>query len=110
MLEGVPTQRRETSAFSRATAGWTDAWSVPAATDFASRGWSPGSTTGLWPARDGRDLHFVRIDSPDVVTVRSQARGGDGADITKPEDGDFHAFEVPWHGSQRVSVMASCTT
>ena len=58
---------------------------------FRKQGLEPGFDHRTVTGGDGRDLHFVRIDSPDVVTVRGQARGGDGTDISKPEDGDFHA-------------------
>ena len=70
---------------------------------FRKQGLEPGLDHRTVTGGDGRHLHFVRIDSPDVVTVRSQARGGDGADITKPEDGDLHASEC-----RGAAVSAQC--
>ena len=58
---------------------------------FRKQGLEPGFDHRTVTGGDCRDLHFVRIDSPDLVTVRGQAGGGDGTDISKPEDGDFHA-------------------
>lgn len=74
---------------------------------FRNEGLQPGLDHRTVTGRDGRDLQFVRIDSPDVVTVRSQTSGGDGADITKPEDGDLHAFGRRGAGAspQRDGVM-----
>ena len=58
---------------------------------------------GTLTRRNGRHLHFVRVDSPDVVAVRSKARGGDGADIAETEDCDLHAFG---NGSRGTSPTA----
>ena len=89
-IDGVPTQSRDTSARSRATTGSVVAVSRPLATAVASSSSMPGSTTGLCPERMMLDLHRVDIDATYLVTARSQAGGGDRADISQAEDGDPH--------------------
>ena len=70
---------------------------------FRKQGLESGLDHRAVTGADGRNLHFVRVDSPDVVTVRGQARCGDGADITKPEDGDLHAL-----GCRGATANVSC--
>ena len=43
------------------------------------------------PGRYGSNLQFVRVDSPDIMTIRGKTGRGDGADIAEAEDSDSHA-------------------
>ena len=43
------------------------------------------------PGRYGSNLQFVRVDSPDIMTIRCETGRGDGADIAEAEDCDSHA-------------------
>ena len=82
------------------------AWSVPAATDSGDQGVQARLNDRTVPGRDGRDLQFVRVDSPDVVTVGGETGGGDGADIAEPEDGDLHVEACDGRGKSPRQIGA----